>query len=72
MKRLEEKNRAERGFDPALKAPLQARILRGRLDKQADVAGVTEVAAFMASSDADGVTGTTTLVHGGLRWNGYE
>ena len=66
MKRLEEKNRAEGGFDPALNAPLLARTPPGRPGKQADVA------AFPAWSDADDVTGTPTGVDGGLHWNGYE
>jgi glucose 1-dehydrogenase len=39
-----------------------------RLGKSSDIAGV---AAFLASSDADYITGTTVVVDGGLLWN-YE
>jgi glucose 1-dehydrogenase len=39
-----------------------------RLGNAGDVAGV---AAFLASNDADYVTGTTVIVDGGLLWN-YE
>ncbi len=55
--------------DPTLKEPLLARIPQGRLGKPADVAGV---AAFLASNDADYITGTTTVVDGGLLWNYAE
>jgi glucose 1-dehydrogenase len=40
-----------------------------RLGQPADVAGV---AAFLASSDADYITGTTVFVDGGLLWNYHE
>ena len=54
--------------DPVkLKAVLENIPLR-RLGKPEDVAGI---AAFLASSDADYVTGTTYFVDGGLTWN-YE
>ena len=39
-----------------------------RLGAPGDIAGV---AAFLASSDADYITGTTVVVDGGLLWN-YE
>ena len=41
----------------------------GRLGKPSDVAGLV---AFLASSDADYITGTTFLVDGGLLWNYQE
>jgi glucose 1-dehydrogenase len=54
--------------DPAkLKAVLENIPLR-RLGTPEDVAGI---AAFLASADADYVTGTTYFVDGGLTWN-YE
>jgi glucose 1-dehydrogenase len=40
-----------------------------RLGKTSDVSGV---AAFLASSDADYITGTTIVVDGGLTWNYSE
>ena len=40
-----------------------------RLGKSGDVAGV---AAFLASADADYITGTTIVVDGGLTWNYSE
>ena len=55
--------------DPKLEKPLLANIPQGRLGKPADVAGV---AAFLASRDADYITGTTTVVDGGLLWNYAE
>jgi len=48
---------------------LLANIPLNRLGKPADVAGV---AAFLASSDADYITGTTVFVDGGLLWNYSE
>jgi glucose 1-dehydrogenase len=53
---------------PALLEPLLAQIPLGRLGRPEDVAGV---AAFLASSDADYVTGATVVVDGGLLWH-YE
>lgn len=54
--------------DPVkLKAVLENIPLK-RLGKPEDVAGL---AAFLASSDADYVTGTTYFIDGGLTWN-YE
>jgi glucose 1-dehydrogenase len=55
--------------DPAkLKALLDNIPLR-RLGKPEDVAGI---AAFLASSDADYITGTTHFADGGLLWNYSE
>jgi glucose 1-dehydrogenase len=55
--------------DPVkLKAVLENIPLK-RLGKPEDVAGL---AAFLASSDADYVTGTTYFVDGGLTWNYQE
>jgi glucose 1-dehydrogenase len=48
--------------------PLLENIPLNRLGKPEDVAGV---AAFLASSDSDYMTGTTTVIDGGLTWN-YE
>jgi glucose 1-dehydrogenase len=55
--------------DPKLLNPLLANIPLGRLGKPSDVAGV---AAFLASSDADYITGATIVVDGGLLWNYSE
>ncbi len=49
-------------------AALLNNIPLGRLGKPADVAGAI---VFLASSDADYITGTTIFVDGGLLWN-YE
>jgi glucose 1-dehydrogenase len=54
--------------DPAKLQPLLAQIPLGRLGRPSDVAAV---AAFLASPDADYVTGSTYFVDGGLTWN-YE
>jgi glucose 1-dehydrogenase len=54
--------------DPAKLKPLLENIPLNRLGKAEDVAGV---AAFLASSDSDYMTGTTTFIDGGLTWN-YE
>lgn len=54
--------------DPAKLGPLLENIPLKRLGTPEDVAGV---AAFLASSDADYITGTTLLVDGGLLWS-YE
>ncbi len=54
--------------DPAKLGPLLENIPLKRLGTPEDVAGV---AAFLASSDADYVTGTTLFVDGGLLWS-YE
>ena len=43
--------------------------LQGRIGKPEDVAGL---AVFLASSEADYVTGTTYFVDGGLTWNYQE
>jgi glucose 1-dehydrogenase len=51
--------------DAAKLIPLLANIPLKRLGSGEDVAGV---AAFLASSDADYITGTTVFVDGGLLW----
>ena len=48
---------------------LLGQIPLGRLGKPGDVAGI---AAFLASADADYMTGTTVFVDGGLLWNYHE
>ncbi|MBV9274343.1 MAG: glucose 1-dehydrogenase [Verrucomicrobia bacterium] len=53
---------------PKLKALLE-NIPLNRLGQVGDVAGV---ASFLASSDADYITGTTIVVDGGLTWNYSE
>lgn len=55
--------------DPAKLSALLDNIPLNRLGKPADVAGV---AAFLASTDADYITGTTIFVDGGLLWNYQE
>jgi len=55
--------------DPKLLNPLLANIPLNRLGQPSDVAGV---AAFLASADADYITGTTIVVDGGLLWNYSE
>lgn len=55
--------------DPAKLNALLGNIPLKRLGKPQDVAGV---AAFLASSDADYLTGTTVFVDGGLLWNYSE
>jgi glucose 1-dehydrogenase len=54
--------------DPAKLKSLLENIPLRRLGKPEDVASI---AAFLASSDSDYVTGTTFVVDGGLTWN-YE
>jgi len=54
--------------DKAKLAALLANIPLRRLGKPADVAGAV---VFLASPDADYITGTTLFVDGGLLWN-YE
>ena len=54
--------------DPEKLRALIGNIPLKRLGKSSDIAGV---AAFLASSDADYITGTTVVVDGGLLWN-YE
>ena len=54
--------------DPKKEKSLLRQIPLGRVAQPADVAGV---AAFLASSDADYVTGATYFVDGGLTWH-YE
>ena len=55
--------------NPALLKSLLDNIPLARLGKTSDVSGV---AAFLASSDADYITGTTIVVDGGLTWNYSE
>ncbi len=55
--------------DPKLLENVLSHIPLHRMGKPADVASV---AAFLASSDADYITGTTTVVDGGLLWNYSE
>jgi glucose 1-dehydrogenase len=55
--------------EPKLLGPLLENIPLHRLGKPEDVAGI---AAFLASSDADYVTGATFVVDGGLLWNYAE
>ncbi|MDB5987464.1 MAG: Short-chain dehydrogenase/reductase [Nevskia sp.] len=54
---------------PDLLAALLGNIPMKRLGKPEDVAGI---AAFLASSDSDYMTGTTLFVDGGLLWNYSE
>jgi len=54
--------------DPAKLGALLAQIPLGRLGQTTDVAGV---AVFLASDEADYVTGSTYYVDGGLTWH-YE
>ena len=54
---------------PDLLKALLANIPMNRLGTGSDVAGV---AAFLASPDADYITGTTIIVDGGLLWNYSE
>jgi glucose 1-dehydrogenase len=55
--------------DPKLLGPLLENIPLKRLGQPSDVAGV---AAFLASADADYITGATIVVDGGLLWNYSE
>jgi glucose 1-dehydrogenase len=55
--------------DPVKLKALMENIPLARLGKTSDVAGV---AAFLASADADYITGTTIVVDGGLTWNYSE
>jgi glucose 1-dehydrogenase len=55
--------------DPKKLGPLLAKIPLGRLGQPDDVAGVV---AFLASADANYVTGSTYFVDGGLTWNYQE
>lgn len=55
--------------DPTKLSALLNNIPLRRLGKPEDVAGI---AAFLASSDADYVTGATYFVDGGLTWNYQE
>ena len=55
--------------DPAKLSALLANIPLNRLGKPADVSSAV---AFLASSDADYITGTTLVIDGGLTWNYSE
>jgi glucose 1-dehydrogenase len=55
--------------DPKLLEPVLNNIPLHRLGEPADVAGLV---AFLASSDADYITGSTMFVDGGLTWNYSE
>ena len=55
--------------DPVKLKALLDNIPLARLGKTSDVAGV---AAFLASADADYITGATIVVDGGLTWNYSE
>jgi len=55
--------------DPVKLKALMENIPLARLGKTSDVAGV---AAFLASADADYITGATIVVDGGLTWNYSE
>jgi len=55
--------------DPAKLKALLDNIPLDRLGQPGDVAGAV---AFLASSDADYITGTTLVVDGGLTWNYSE
>jgi glucose 1-dehydrogenase len=55
--------------DPSELKALLDNIPLGRLGKVSDVAGA---AVFLASADADYITGTTIVVDGGLTWNYSE
>ncbi|MBV8102277.1 MAG: glucose 1-dehydrogenase [Verrucomicrobia bacterium] len=55
--------------DPVKLKALLENIPLGRLGQVSDVAGV---AAFLASSDADYITGATIVIDGGLTWNYSE
>jgi glucose 1-dehydrogenase len=54
---------------PELKAALEANIPLRRLGKADEVAGLV---AFLASADADYITGATYFIDGGLTWNYSE
>jgi glucose 1-dehydrogenase len=55
--------------DPKLLNPLLANIPLNRLGQPDDIAGV---AAFLASADANYITGASIVVDGGLLWNYSE
>jgi glucose 1-dehydrogenase len=55
--------------DPQLLNALKANIPLGRLGQPGDVAGLC---SFLASSDADYITGASFFVDGGLLWNYHE
>jgi glucose 1-dehydrogenase len=55
--------------DPAKLGALLSNIPLNRLGKPNDVSSAV---AFLASSDADYITGTTLVIDGGLTWNYSE
>ena len=55
--------------DPKALAALNSNIPIGRMGKPSDVA---HVAVFLASAEADYITGSTVVVDGGLLWNYSE
>jgi glucose 1-dehydrogenase len=55
--------------DPAKLSALLSNIPLNRLGKPADVSSAV---AFLASSEADYITGTTLVIDGGLTWNYSE
>jgi len=55
--------------DPKALAALNSNIPMGRMGKPPDVA---HAAVFLASAEADYITGTTIVVDGGLLWNYSE
>jgi glucose 1-dehydrogenase len=55
--------------DPTRVKPLLANIPLGRIGKPPEVASIT---SFLASSDADYITGSTFVVDGGLLWSYHE
>jgi glucose 1-dehydrogenase len=55
--------------DPVKLSGLLQNIPLGRLGKPGDIAPIV---SFLASSEADYITGTTFFVDGGLLWNYHE
>lgn len=55
--------------NPVLLQPLLKNIPLGRLGQSDDIAAVV---AFLASDDAQYITGSTIVVDGGLMWNYQE
>jgi glucose 1-dehydrogenase len=55
--------------NPKALAALNSNIPMGRMGKPPDVA---HVAVFLASAEADYITGATIVVDGGLLWNSSE
>ena len=55
--------------DPTWANQMHAKIMLGRVGRPEDIASA---AAFLASDDADYITGSTIVVDGGLTWNYSE